>query len=187
MKPHRRRIALAFLVLLNSYVPRTVVAQASYRVEGSIGAVWGLPLSDPSGAPGLLFRVGVAQAEPKSRLSARLAVEGVSHHRALLDASDSFAVRTLLGFGYDLRLHGAQPPIKHYLLMGAGVYRSLGNRGDGYPFWLLSPRIGWGGEIDKGGLSVGIEASAQYPALTNFGGTGGRLGFMLPVSVTIMY
>ena len=187
MKRFRKSVALSILLSLKSLAPLCLAAQGSHRVEGSIGAVWGLPLSNPSAAPGWLLRVGVAQVDPKSRLSARLAVEGVFHHRGLLDESESYSVRTIVGLGYDLRLRSVHRRSNDYFLMGAGVYRTVGNKGDSYPLWLLTPRIGWGGEIELDRVNVGLEASAQYPALTNFGPTNGQMGLMFPVGITIRY
>jgi hypothetical protein len=134
----------------------------------------------------MLLRVGVIQTDTKRRLSARLAVEGISHHQGLLNNFDSHAAKVLLGFGYDLRVHGAQSH-NSYFVMGAGAYRTIGNRGDAYPYWMLAPRIGWRGEFERDRVAIGFEASVQYPALTSFGPIGGRTRLMVPVAVTIRH
>jgi hypothetical protein len=168
--------------------PMTVRAQATHRVEAAAGAVWGLPLDAPGLAPGLLMRVAVLQVDPLKSYSARLGLEAMVHHRSVFREAEPRPVKTFAGLGYDLRVHGTQRPVRHYFLAGAALYGSIGDRGDGYPFLLLAPRIGWGGEFRRGDLRIGFEAAWQYPGLTNFGSTRRPLTqSMFPVSVTIGY
>jgi hypothetical protein len=154
-------------------------AQTTYRLESTVGGVFGLPLDAPGIAPGLLLRLGVVQEDPLRAYSARLALEGMVHHRSVFREAEQRPVKTFAGLGYDLRVHGTQRPVRHYFLAGAALYASLGDRGDSFPFLLLAPRIGWGGEI-------GFEAAIQYPGLTNFGSTRRPLSrSMFPVAINV--
>ena len=168
--------------------PMHAAAQTTYQLEGSMLAVWGLPLDKPAAMPGVLLRVGVVQQEALKRISGRLALEGIGHARSIGNASDRDRVKALVGLGYDVRFHGAQRPIRHFMQMGAGLYSSLGTRGDGYPAVLLSPRIGWGGEIHSERTDVGLEISAQYARWTNLRMTEERMvPWIFPVGITVRY
>ena len=172
-------------LLANGWTGR-LEAQTTYRLESTVGGVFGLPLDAPGIAPGLLLRLGVVQEEPLRAYSARLALEGMMHHRSVFREAEQRPVKTFAGLGYDLRVHGTQRPVRHYFLAGAALYGSLGDRGDSYPFLLLAPRIGWGGEIQRGALRIGFEAAIQYPGLTNFGSTRRPLTrSMFPVAINI--
>lgn len=172
-------------VLANGWVAR-LGAQTTYRMESTMGGVFGLPLDAPGIAPGLLLRLGVVQEDPLRSYSARLALEVMVHHRSVFIEAGQRPVKTFAGLGYDLRVHGTRRPVRHYFLAGAALYGSLGDRGDSYPFLLLAPRIGWGGEIQRGSLRLGFEAAIQYPGLTNFGSTRRPLTqSMFPIAVNI--
>ncbi|WP_337170392.1 hypothetical protein [Gemmatimonas aurantiaca] len=188
MRVFRQHAALLVLGLLMFWWPLHGFAQTTYEMEGSVLAVWGLPLDRPTATPGVLLRVGVVQQEALKRISGRLALEGIGHARSMGNASDQDRVKALIGLGYDLRFHGSQRPVRHFMLMGAGLYASPMTRGDGYPALLLSPRIGWGGEVHRGRMEVGLEISAQYARWTNLGMTEERMvPWIFPVGITVRY
>jgi len=184
--PAGRHLRMAMLAMFVVAWPVTASAQTTHRIEGTAGAVWGLPLDAPGLAPGLLVRVAVLQVDPLKSYSGRLGLEAIVHHRSVFREAEQRPVKTFAGLGYDLRVHGTQRPIRHYFLAGAALYGSIGDRGDSYPFLLLAPRIGWGGEFRRGNLRVGFEAAIQYPGLTNFGSTRRPLTrSMFPVAINI--
>ena len=113
-----------------------------------------------------------------------MSLEAILNPSVLWKNADTFQYRALVGVGYDVRFHDLARPVKSYVLVGAGLHRTIGIGGDSYPFWLLSPRLGFGGEIGDERPVVAWEVSAQYAGLTNFGVNLPRKSGRVPVKKT---
>lgn len=180
-------VAAGLAGLLLTVFPLQARPQSTQRSEASVAAVLGLPLTETL-VPGVLLRAGLIQESDVKRYSARVSLEAILNPTVIWSSADTFPYRALVGVGYDVRFHDLARPAKSYIVVGTGLHRAIGIGGDSYPFWLLSPRIGFGGEIGGERGVVAWEVSAQYAGLTNFGGlSAGVRRFSLPVGISVQF